>query len=208
MARPRIPNAFLAVATLLAGTACTNLDQASAAGVGPADAVAQIAGQIADSAALTHTATYRLGDGGTARIIQDASRTAYRWPGGLLIVTPEATTRCAATCVTSAPGAAELPPSTGMITTGAVEAKLRAAAADPALAITERDTTIAGRHAACVTLTGAFEVCVTGDGTLAAFTGVLAGTKLDMTLTDLAATADDADFSPPPGTPVAHSTRS
>ncbi|WP_436523750.1 hypothetical protein [Actinoplanes sp. HUAS TT8] len=189
-------NAFLALGAILATTACTDLDRASAAGVGPADAVLDIAGQLADSAGLTYTATYRLGDGGTAHIIQAPSRTAYRWPGGRLIVTPEATIRCAATCVTGAPGPAEPLPATGMITPGAVEAKLRAAAADPALAITERDTTIAGRHAACVKLTGAFEVCVTGDGTMAALTGVLAGTTLDLTLTDLTPTADDAAFKP------------
>ncbi len=200
MARSRFLNAFLAVGALLAATACTDLDQASAAGVGPADAVAQVAGQIADSSGLTYTATYRLGDGGTATIIQDSSRTAYRWPGGLLIVTPTATTRCASTCVESAPGAAELPPATGMITPDAVEAKLRAAAADPSLEITERDTTIAERHAACVKLTGGFEVCVTGDGALAAFTGVLAGVKLDMTLTEFTATADAAGFHPSPAT--------
>jgi hypothetical protein len=198
MAGRRFPNAFLAVGALLAVTACTDLDQASAAGVGPADAVAQIAGQLSDSAGLTYTATYRLAGGGTAKIVQAPSRTAYRWPGGSLIVTPTNATRCGTTCVVSAPDAAEPAPATGMITPGAVEAKLRAAAADPALAISERDTTIAGRHAACVKLAGDFEACVTGDGTLAAFTGVLAGIELDMTLTDLTATVDEADFQPRP----------
>ncbi|MFI1990179.1 hypothetical protein [Actinoplanes sp. NPDC020271] len=196
MARRRFANAFLAAGMLLATAACADLAQAGAAGVGPADAVTQIAGQIADSAGLTYTAAYRLADGATAKIIQEPSRTAYRWPGGSLIVTPAATTRCAPGCVVSAPGAADLPPASGLITPAAVEAKLRAAAADPALEITERDTTIAGRHAACVKLTGAFEVCVTGDGTLAAFTGVLAGTEADLTLTALVGTADDADFQP------------
>jgi hypothetical protein len=207
VARRRFLNGLPAAIALLAATACTGLDQASAAGVGPADAVAQIAGQLADSAQLTHTATYRLADGGTARIVQDGSRTAYHWLGGSLIVTPSATTRCAGTvtCTVTAPGGptAELPPSTGLITPEAIEAKLRTATAtaDPALEITQRDTTIAGRHAACIRLTGSFEVCVTGDGTLAAFAGTLDGTKLDITLTGLTATADD-DFRPPAGATV------
>ncbi|GAA4597672.1 hypothetical protein BJY16_002437 [Actinoplanes octamycinicus] len=207
MARRRFTQGLLAAGALLAGTACTGIDQADAAGVGPADAVAVIAGQLAESAGATYTATYRLGDGGTATVAraQDPARTAYRWPAGRLIVTPADTTRCAArTCVITAKADPELPAASGLITPEAVAAMLRRAEADPALTISQRDTTIAERHAACIRWGGpsAFETCVTGDGTLAAFTGTLAGTRLEVTLTELTPTADPAGFQLPAGVEV------
>ncbi|WIM97260.1 hypothetical protein ACTOB_000766 [Actinoplanes oblitus] len=201
-------NGLLAAGALLAGAACTGVDQASAAGVGPADAVAVIAGQLADSAGLTYTAIYRLADGGTATVAraQDPARTAYRWPAGRLIVTPADTTRCdAAACVITAKADPELPAATGLITPEAVATMLRSAETDPALVISQRDTTIAQRHAACVRWGGpaAYEACVTGDGTLAAFTGTVGGTtRLEITLTELTSRADPDGFRLPAGVRV------
>ncbi|AEV81828.1 hypothetical protein ACWT_0814 [Actinoplanes sp. SE50] len=207
VARRRFVNGILAVGVLLAGTACTDLDQASAAGVGPADAVAQLAAQLADSADATYTATYSLTGGDTATVsrAQDPPRTAYRWPGGRLILTATGTTRCAkATCAISDPGgpAPEPPPAAGLISPEGVMAMLRSAEADPALRITQRDTTLAERHASCLQIVGSFEVCVAGDGTLAAFKGNLGGLRVEMTLTDLTSTTAVADFRPPPGATV------
>ncbi len=208
VARLRFVNGLLAAGVLLAGAACTGVDQASASGVGTADAVAQLAGQLADSAALTYTATYRVAGGGTATVTraQDPPRVAYRWPDGRLIVTPDGPIRCTGTrtCTITAPGGpvAAPPASSGVITSGAAQAMLRAAETQPALDISQRDTTLAARHVACLRVRWSFEVCVTGDGILAAFTGTVAGTELEMTLTDLTSAAGDGDFRIPPGADV------
>ncbi|WP_189329311.1 hypothetical protein [Actinoplanes ianthinogenes] len=207
VARRRSLNGLLAAGALLAVTACTGIDPAGAAGVGPADAVATLAGQLADSATATYTATYRLAGGDTATVVraQDPARTVYRWPAGRLIVSPADTTRCdTRACVITAKADPQLPPASGLITPEAVATMLRSAEADPALTIAQRDTTIAQRHASCVRWGGpsGFEACVTGDGTLAAFSGTVAGTRLEVTLTDLTSTADPRGFQLPPGVPV------
>ena len=68
---------------------------------------------------------------------------------------------------------------------------LTSAALDPAAAITQTDSTIAGRHATCVEVrpgsteegTAPFQTCVTSDGVLGSFTGTVEGTRVDLALT-------------------------
>jgi hypothetical protein len=158
----RIGLGLLAVAVPLAG-GCTDLgNPASAQGLTRNGLVANLAEQLAGSAASTYAATYQLAGGTTATIAQAQHplRAAYRYPGGEVLVTADATTRCAGqVCTMTAP--ATPPPAgtfaaaraAGLITPAAVEDLLNAARMDPDVTVAQRDTTVAGRHATCVKLT-------------------------------------------------------
>jgi hypothetical protein len=159
--RHRIGLGILAVAVTLAA-GCSDLgDPASAQSLTRNDLVAELAAQLASSASLTYVATYQLAGGATATITQaqDPLRAAYRYPGGEVLVTGAATTRCVKqTCTMTAP--ATPPPAgtfadarkAGLITPAAVEDLLNAARMDPDLTVAQHDTTAAGRHATCVKL--------------------------------------------------------
>lgn len=194
-------------------------EAASAQGIGRADLVAELARQLSGSSDLTYTADYQLTGGRTATVTQaqDPVRTAYGYPGGMLLVSGEAVTLCAdKTCTTTAPppGDAALPPAllagvqnTGMVTPPTALALLNAATLSPDLTVASRDTTIAGHHATCVELTGvddprarSFTACITNDGALGSFTATVDGKPIDMAMTTFTTrTAPDA-FTTPPGT--------
>jgi hypothetical protein len=213
-ARARVALGLLAVTLPLAGCAGFD-DPAAAQGVTRTDLVAELAGQLAASASLTYTATYQLAGGGTGSIAraQDPARSAYRYSGGVVLITTAATTRCTkATCtMTPSPAPSERPPATlfadaqrhGLVTPATVLALLTAAALDPDPAVEQHDTTIAGRHATCVELkdaaTAEFSTCITNDGVLGSFTGRLSGTDVDMAMTNYAERVGAETFAPPPG---------
>ncbi|GAA0504208.1 hypothetical protein Ade02nite_28200 [Paractinoplanes deccanensis] len=198
---PRVPRltplGLLAAGALLLGTtACTGLDEASAASLTRDDLISETAAQLAAGDALTYTATYHLAGGDTATITQaqKPARSAYVYPGGRLIVTPSATIRCkGSSCTESAPDPAAPATLTGaLVTPEAAQAMLATAALDPEVVSEQRDTTIAGRHATCLSLDGvtgtpasAFDLCVTNEGALASFTATIAGKQTDVTLTAL-----------------------
>jgi hypothetical protein len=206
--------ALLLVAAVAGTTACSGLDQASAAGVADEDLISETADRVAAADGQSWTATYRTSGGEVARVTraQNPSRIAYTFPSGIVIITPGTVTRCtrAAGKVDCADGdrrdGEEGPPaSTGLVAPAAILDMLESAAIDPDLAITPRETTIAGRHASCLKLAGVdqsaapdFEVCVTVEGTVAAFTGTVAGTPVEMTLTDYRTDIDESDFALPP----------
>ncbi|BEL09847.1 hypothetical protein Q0Z83_080380 [Actinoplanes sichuanensis] len=189
-------------------TACTGLDQASAAGIADEALVSEAADRVAAADALTWTTTYRLAGGATARVVrsQAPSRIAYSWPSGSLISTPDAVTRCdgadeKAVCTATSPGADDtIPASTGLITPGEILDMLEVAAIDPGVEVVPRETTIAGRYASCLKFDGStgYEVCVTVEGTVAAFTGTVDGTPVEMLLTDYRADTEESDFTLPP----------
>ncbi|MEU4425255.1 hypothetical protein AB0F81_31940 [Actinoplanes sp. NPDC024001] len=226
----RVPAGTTLAALLLITTSCTGLDQASAAGVTRQDLAAEMAGEVAAAAGLTYTATYRLAGGSTAQIVRTSrpDRTAYLHPGGRVIRTPSTVTQCTYTvCTTTdarAPAnpratatgerttansrattgsraVADLPAATGMVAPEAVLAMLETAAIDPGLEFEQHDTTLAGRHATCVTVSGSgdYTVCVTIKGVLARFTGRVDGTAVEMELIDYAEEASESDFAIPPG---------
>jgi hypothetical protein len=200
------------VVAVLAGalTACGGLQQASASGVTPGALVSEVAARLATTGPA-YTATYRLAGGDTARVARSTApdRIAYAFPGGRLIRTPAAVTSCAAgACTAGDPNSAVgLPPGSGLVTDAQVIALLEAAAVDSYPDVTSRDTTLAGRNATCLALTGvpnadtsAFDVCVTVEGTLASFRATLDGDELDMVLTDYTSSTDETDFTVPPDT--------
>jgi hypothetical protein len=204
---------------LLAG--CGDLESASAsAGIARSDLVADLAAQLGKSSALTYSATYQLAGGATATVAQAQrpARAAYRYPGGQLLVTTAALTRCepvnkALTCTMTAP---PTPPTAlpgtlltgaekaGLVSQPAVLALLNQAALDPDMTVDQHDTTIAGHHATCVDLADVddaaaseFGVCITNEGVLGSFTGTLSDKDVDLALTQYADRAAVDAFDPP-----------
>ena len=204
---------LLAVALSMAG--CADFDDPAAAhGLTRSDLVGELAAQLGGSAALTYRATYTLAGGESGSIAQEQhpARTAYRYPGGRLLVTGGKTTQCVRTACTvaatsGAPVAAlAVVQRSGLVNPSAVQDLLNAARLDPDMTVEQHDTTMAGRHATCVQLgnvdkaeTGRFSTCVTSDGVLGSFSGTLAGREVDVALTDYADKVGGDAFDPPHG---------
>lgn len=209
----------LAAAVLLLG-GCGDFDEAaSAQGIATNDLVSELATQLTASETLTYIAGYRLAGGATAKVAQDQNpaRAAYDYPGGRVLVSPEALTLCQGarkpTCtVTAPPETGGTPPATlfvnaersGMVAPATVLALLNAAALSPDITVEPRDTTIAGHHATCVEVSGvddersrAFATCVTNDGVLGSFTGTLDGRSMDVAMTEFSARVAADDFKAP-----------
>ena len=185
-----------------------------------ADLINGLATQLDGSGQLTYSAEYQLPGGRTATIAQAQSplRSAYIYPDGKLTVTDEATADCrrdgsALTCtLTAAPSPNNAPAVTvfkdagahGLIAPTVVITLLTAAALESDPAIEQSDTTIAGRPATCVRVQGAssFDACITADGVLGSFTGVVDGSAVDIALTRYRDEADPADFTLPAGAKI------
>jgi hypothetical protein len=209
--RARVAIGLVAVALPLAG--CTDLgDPAAAHGVTRNDLLADIGAQVTGASARTWTATYQLPGGRTGTITHapGPDRTAYRYPGGSVLLTADATTRCVGNaCTMSAPGEAttalRAAQSAGLVAPPTVLALLTAAALQPDPDVVQRDTTIAGRHATCLRLTapdsaadGEVSTCVTNEGVIGSFTGTLDGKRIDVAMTDYTERAASGAFDPPP----------
>ncbi|MEV6637586.1 hypothetical protein AB0M54_43335 [Actinoplanes sp. NPDC051470] len=212
-----------ALPALLAGwlllTGCGDLPAASAQGLAGNDLVGAMVTQLTASAGLTYTAGYHLAGGTTATFTQAQKplRQGYDYPGGRLVVSSSEVTDCRgasrpACTLTSPPATGSLPPalsavqSTGLVPPPVVIKLLNTAALDQNVTIAPRDTTIAGHHATCLDLTGIdnaaardLGVCVTNDGVLGSFKGMIAGRQADMTMTEYDPTARYTAFTPPPG---------
>ncbi|MFC6561764.1 hypothetical protein [Actinoplanes utahensis] len=209
-ARGPLRPALLAL-VLLGPAGCAGGGQASAAGPAREDLISEAADRVATARATTWTAGYRLAGGGTARVAWsgEPARGSYVFPSGRTIRTATALTRCATTsgetvCTATDPAGDDtdgVPAGTGLVTPGTVLDLLETAAIDPTVTAEPRETTIAGRHASCLAVAGSadFDVCVTVDGMVAAFTGTVGGIPVEMVLTDYRAGADEADFTVPPG---------
>jgi hypothetical protein len=201
--------------SVLLGTAgCSGMEEASAAGATRGDLVSALTDQLTTGSTVSYTATYQLAGGKTATIVQAQSplRTAYSYPGGRLIVTPTATIRCKGddttpTCAETAPDAtaAASLAGTSLVTPEAALAMLNAATLDPDAVSRQHDTTIAGRHATCLDLSGVdgtpareFGICVTNDGALASFTATIDGEHTDLALTTYSDQPTPSAFALPP----------
>jgi hypothetical protein len=205
---------------LCAATAgCSELDEPGQ-GLTRNDLVADLAAQMSGAASLTYEASYQLSGGETATIAQaqKPARSAYVYPGGRVTVTTDATTECrtvtkTTTCTMTAPATPTSPPparvfegagATGMVTPATVLALLNAAVLDTDVVVDQHDTTIAGRHATCVELTGVddaaardFTTCITNEGVLGSFSGVLNQTRVDVAMTHYAEQVPDEMFDLP-----------
>ncbi|WP_250028462.1 hypothetical protein [Paractinoplanes maris] len=210
----RLTLAGLAVAcSALLGTAgCGDLDEASAAPLTSESLITETADQLAAGSALTYSAKYQVAGGETATVsrAQRPARAAYVYPGGRLITTNTVTIRCTGSSCTSdrtdATAAASLDQAP-LVSPEAARAMLAAAALDPAVQTEQHDTTIAGRHATCLTLDQVhgtparqFDLCVTNEGVLASFAATIDGERIDQALTTYADEIPPNAFVVPTGT--------
>jgi len=215
---------LLSTALLLCGglgvAGCDTLDDAQRV-VDRADLVSDLAARLDRTDQLTYTAEYQLAGGGRATIMsaREPSRVAYTYPGGKLIMMPDSYTDCraapAASCTVTPVGSPDPGPTAallsrldehGMITPPVVSGLLTATALDADATVEQRDTTIAGQHATCVNVdsvdnaaASAFEVCVTTDGVIGSFSGVLDGNRVEVALTQYLGTVPSDAFAIPPG---------
>ncbi|GAA2490233.1 hypothetical protein [Winogradskya humida] len=213
----RLRCAAVALVALVALPGCSDLDKASASGLSRNDLVADLAAQLAGTGDLTFEATYQLTGGKTGTIAQvrEPAGTAYVYPGGKVLVTAAAITSCTTTpgpvtCTLTAPATATSPPpaaifrgatNAGMVMPDAVQTALNRASLDPDISITQRDTTIAGRHATCVKLDG-FDTCITTDGLLGSFTGLLGAGRADVAMTHYSEQVSADTFELPAGAKI------
>ncbi|HEU4423295.1 MAG TPA: hypothetical protein VFR67_12245 [Pilimelia sp.] len=220
----RLAAATVVAAALLTGSGCGSLAQAQQT-VGRADLVNDLAGRLTAAGELTYTAEYQLRGGGAGAIAQaqEPLRTTYSYPDGELTVTVEATTECEragaqTTCLLTAPPApganatARLfaePGELGLVPPALVIGLLTAAGLDADAVIEQKDTTIAGEHATCVSVeavdnaaASAFEACITTAGVLGSFSGAVNGADVDMTMTRYLETVAPYAFSVPAGAAV------
>ena len=215
--RRRLATAVLLLCTATAG--CSDLDESSP-GLNRNDLMADLAAQMTAAADLTYEANYQLSGGEKATVAQTRkpARTVYVYPGGKITVTADATTECrtakaTTTCTLTPPAAmASSPPATvfaganetGLVTPATVLALLNAAVLDTDVVVDRHDTTIAGRHATCVQLSGVddaaardFTTCITNEGVLGSFSGILNQTRMDVAMTHYSEQVEEATFALP-----------
>jgi hypothetical protein len=214
--RRRLATAVLLLCAATAG--CSDLDESSP-GLNRNDLMADLAAQMTAATDLTYEAKYQLSGGEKATVAQTRkpARTVYVYPGGKITVTPDATTECrtakTTTCTLTAPAtAASSPPATvfagasetGLVTPTTVLALLNAAVLDNDVEVVQRDTTIAGRHATCVQLSGVdeaaardFTTCITNEGVLGSFNGFLNQTQVDVAMTHYSEQVEETMFDLP-----------
>jgi hypothetical protein len=176
---------------------------ADAGSFGNGQLVKDVGIRLAQADSLTYTADFSLADNATVTIAHALApdRTAYSFPGGLVLLLPSGTTSCkiskaSTTCSSGAeivPGSESSPDvdSTiekgGMIRPETVIALLDQTALNADAIITDTERTLAGTNATCIAVTGVavddqFSACVTQDGLLGAFTGTVARLHLDLQL--------------------------
>jgi hypothetical protein len=218
----RLAPPLAAAAALASG--CQSMDDASAV-VDRATLVNDLASRLDGSGQLTYSADYQLSGGRAATIAQaqEPLRSAYIYPGGKVTVTSEATTACraegaATRCtVTPPPSPANKPAVTlfedagaqGLVAPTVVVSLLTAAALDPDAVVAQSDTTVAGRHATCVQVervqnaaASEFGACITTEGVLGSFEGVVNGAAVDIALTRYRDAVDATAFATPAGATV------
>lgn len=222
----RLAHALAALAMLgvLTVTSCGTLDNAQQV-IDRADLVNDLAARLDRSSELTYSAEYQLSGGNLAVIAQaqEPPRASYTYPGGKLTITAEATAACATangatSCTLSLPSSPNTKPAAslfadagrrGLATPTVVIGLLTAAALDTESVIKQHDTTIAGQHATCVDVQNVknaaaseFDACITTDGVLGSFTGVVNGSPIDLSMTRYRWTVDADAFDLPAGAKV------
>ncbi len=168
-----------------------------------------LAGRLDQASQKIYTAQYQLSGGELSTLVQGQRpyRFAYSFPGGQYVLTPEAEMICTIRENAGQSHCEIFPPPTPSLTTDlrslaeagflppdAVVDLLTATSLDPEAQIEYSDTTIAGRHATCLSVSGLrdaaaanFQTCVTTEGLLASFSGTV---NIDLLVGD---TNDDTD---------------
>lgn len=217
----RLAAAVLALTALLGAAGCETISDTQQV-VDRARLVNDLATRLDRGTERTYLAEYRLPGGARATVAQEPVplRMAYTFPGGKYIETPQATTSCLTkegttrctvgppptphtavdpAALTAAGGAGFIPPTQ-------VVSLLTTASLDQNATISQRDTTLAGRHATCVQASGiegaaasSFEACIIDEGVLGSFKGTVSGASIDLVLTQYSDTVPDDAFDPPAG---------
>lgn len=218
----RLATGSIAALTLLSG--CQTLADAGRV-IDRADLVNDLAARLDRSAELTYSADYRLAGGESATIAQaqQPPRATYIFPGGKLTASRDGTVECRTSggrpaCTRTLPATASTRPSVavfasarerGLVTPTVVIGLLTAAALDPRAVIEQDDTTIAGRHAICVRVSelanapaSSFHACITSDGVLGSFDGVVDGKSAELALSRYRNAVDATAFDQPRGATV------
>lgn len=168
-------------------------------------------------------ADYLLADGVHGTISQQVKplRTAFSYPGGRLVVSTVEQTSC---ITVVRPARCQLRPTPdqavalvshndlikhGLISTPVVVELLRITSRQPQASVRAHDTTVAGQQATCLEVSGlvdvntaGFTACVTSDGILATFTGVVSGSPVDQALFRVYPQAPADAFEVPAGAEV------
>lgn len=180
------------------------------------DLVQRLQIRLAEPGPSGYTATYELAGTGIGQVAQVADRTAYRYPGGVVLLSAKRTTTCViartTSCVYGNPPVTVAPllaaaTRAGFLSGPTLISLLSMASEHPTWLTGQSDSTIAGRPATCVTIKRSdpveeYAACVTADGVVGSFTGTADGIKIDCHLSDYRdSTADDA-FAMPPGAVV------
>jgi len=212
----RLLAALVAATALVAGCQTIGSDTPV---VSRADLVNDLATRLDRAHELTYTVDYQLPDGQTASIsqAQDPRRAVYQYPGGKIVVTAEMTAECdlgsRPTCIVTLPPSPSTRPTLavfaeankrGLVTPPVVIGLLSAAALDTNAVIEQYDTTIAGHHATCVRVSGmanaaasSFNACITTEGVLGSFQGVVDGNAINLTLSSYRDAVDERVFDLP-----------
>jgi hypothetical protein len=198
---------------------------AGSAVAGRASLVTDLANRLSRSGTLTYSALYTMPGGASATIAeeQDPPQASYTYAGGKLVVSGQATVDCrtqnnATTCTLTAASSPWTDPITALISQidtlnvfapTMVIGLLTSAGLDVDAVITQHDTTIAGENATCADVSGLtnshateFTTCITTDGLLGSFSGVVDGKQTDITLDRYDATVAPDAFTLPAGAKV------
>jgi hypothetical protein len=180
--------------------------------------------QLDRGKAVAYHADYQLAGGNRANVGQQIAppRTVYGYPGGMIVVGVGDQTQCH---TVTRPAKCEVKsitltgvgvPSTyaeatkhGLITAPVVVDLLKVAAMQPGAAVKPHDTTIAGQQASCLEVSGltdasspSFSACVTAEGVLASFKGVVGEVNIDQALIEVTRRVSEDSFSLPAGADV------
>ena len=216
--------ATLASLGLLAGfaTGCGTINDTKQV-LNRADLVNDLASRLDNASELTYLAKYQLANGATATITQAQGprRTAYVYPGGRVVLDNKSTAQCrkapsGTTCTLTDPlltssalpaGLLDAANADGLVAPTLVMGMLTTAALDDNASIEQSDTTIAGQHATCVDVQQAenvssFKACITTDGVLGSFSGLVSGRAVELSLVDYTATVPVDAFDLPAGAKI------
>ncbi len=215
--------ACLCTVAVLGGSlsGCTTAADAGSS-FGDGELISDVAGRLAIASTESYTATYSLGDNSNATIVHnhDPDATAYRYPDGMVLLTPDNATACKTatsppTC-SSVDGNTDettLPPAIdrtietgGMIRPETVVAKLNQMARNADAILTESDRTVAGTGETCLSIgrvpvVDRFTACVTTDGLLGAFSGTVNGVTIQIQLAGFTLKTDPTAFALPTALP-------
>lgn len=214
--RARGSSLVACVIAVLGGVACT-----STPAVDRSQLVSDLVDRLDAAEALTYTAEYELAGGAVVTVLhaQNPPRLAVVYGRQKILISTDGITTCGPVggrtrCTVSGPPAGGIAlgwpaaaTAAGLPDPSAVTDRLASASLDRNAVVDRRETTLIGRHASCVSITGLstggpFHACVTSDGVLGSFSGMVDDRRVDLTLVRYSETVSAGAFDPPAGATV------